>query len=133
MIKDFGTLVYRIDVHARLLILREKSPLHGLILVCTFIDFEKKFPPARLLCPTRLMFFKNFSSCTFIPSCTSIRYTRVLTVLCHSRFKTGMWEAPGQKSMKLESYLLGQFNIKCSNLIHFFSNIYHVNCYFVLF
>ena len=42
------TLVYRIDVHARLLILRKKSPLHGLIWVCTFIDFEKKFPPARL-------------------------------------------------------------------------------------
>ena len=40
------TLVYRIDVHARLLILRKKSPLHSLILVCTFIDFEKKFPPA---------------------------------------------------------------------------------------
>ena len=39
-----GTLVYRIDVHARLLILSKKSPLHGLILVCTFIDFEKKFP-----------------------------------------------------------------------------------------
>ena len=26
-----GTLVYRIDVRARLLILRKKSPLHGLI------------------------------------------------------------------------------------------------------
>ena len=54
---DWHTLVYRIDVHARLLILREKSPLHGLILVCTFIDFEKIFPPARLFCPARLMFF----------------------------------------------------------------------------
>ena len=29
---------------ARLLILRKNSPLHGLILVCTFIDFEKKIP-----------------------------------------------------------------------------------------
>ena len=38
------TLVYRIDVHARLLILRKNSPLHGLILVCTFIDFEEIFP-----------------------------------------------------------------------------------------
>ena len=46
-----STLVYRIDVHARLLILRKKIPLHGLILVCTFIDFEKKFPPARLFHP----------------------------------------------------------------------------------
>ena len=49
------TLVYRIDVHARLLILRRNSPLHGLILVCTFIDFEKKFPPARLFHPARLL------------------------------------------------------------------------------
>ena len=39
-----NTLVYRIEVHARSLILRTNSPLHGLILVCTFIDFEKKFP-----------------------------------------------------------------------------------------
>ena len=49
------TLVYRIDVHARLLILRKKSPLYGLILVCTFIDFQKKFPPARLFHPARLL------------------------------------------------------------------------------
>ena len=63
---------------AHLLILRKNSPLHGLILVCTFIDFEKKFPPARLFCPARLMFFKNFPTCTFISYCTSIRYTRVL-------------------------------------------------------
>ena len=49
-----GTLVYRIDVHARLLILRKNFPLHSLILVCTFIDFEKKFPPARLFHPARL-------------------------------------------------------------------------------
>ena len=45
----------RIDVHARLLILRKKSPLHSLILVCTFIDFEKKFPPARLFRPACLL------------------------------------------------------------------------------
>ena len=32
---------------ARLLILRKKSPLHGLILVCTFISFWEKIPPAR--------------------------------------------------------------------------------------
>ena len=38
-----------------LLILRKNSPLHGLILVCTFIDFEKKFPPARLFHPARLL------------------------------------------------------------------------------
>ena len=30
------------------IILRKNSPLHGLIWVCTFIDFEKKNPPARL-------------------------------------------------------------------------------------
>ena len=50
-----GTLVCLIDVHVRLLILRKKSPLHGLILVCAFIDFEKKFPPARLFYPARLL------------------------------------------------------------------------------
>ena len=32
----------------------KKSPLHGLILVCTFIDFEKIFPPARLFRTARL-------------------------------------------------------------------------------
>ena len=41
---DWSTLVCWIDVHARLLILRENSPLHGLIWVCTFIVFEKKIP-----------------------------------------------------------------------------------------
>ena len=45
---SLGNLVCRIEVHARLSILRRKSPLHGLIWVCMFIDFEKKFPPARL-------------------------------------------------------------------------------------
>ena len=38
------TVVYQIDVHARLLILRKNSSLHGLILVCTFIVFELKVP-----------------------------------------------------------------------------------------
>ena len=42
------TLVCRIDVHERLLILSKKFPLHGLIWVCTFIDSEKKIPPTRL-------------------------------------------------------------------------------------
>ena len=50
-----GTLVYRIDVHACLLILREKSTLYGLILDCTFIDFVEKFPPVRLFHPARLL------------------------------------------------------------------------------
>ena len=45
-----GTLVCRIDVHARLLILSKNSPLHGLIQICMFIDFEKKkIPHSRLL------------------------------------------------------------------------------------
>ena len=56
------TLVYPIEVHARLLILRKKSTLHGLILVCTFIDFEKTFPPARLLVST------IFHCCNFFAS-----------------------------------------------------------------
>ena len=53
--QEVCTLVYRIDVHARLLILRKKSTLYGLILDCTFIDFEEKFPPARLFHPARLL------------------------------------------------------------------------------
>ena len=40
------TLAYRIEVQARLLILKENSQLHGLILVCTFINFEEISPPA---------------------------------------------------------------------------------------
>ena len=52
-----NTLVYRIDVHARLLILRKNSPLHSLILVCMFIDFEKIFPPARLFFPAQQSYF----------------------------------------------------------------------------
>ena len=60
------TIVYRIDVHARLLILRKNSPQHGLILVCTFILFEKKNPPVRLfsciyigICPARLLILRK--------------------------------------------------------------------------
>ena len=36
------------------------SPLHDLILVCTFIDFEKIFPPTHLFCFARLMFSRIF-------------------------------------------------------------------------
>ena len=68
---SLGTLVYRIDVHARLLILRKKSTLHGLILVCTFIDFDKKIPP-----------------CTFIPSCTFIDFGIAMSNL---EKKGGQW------------------------------------------
>ena len=61
-------------------------------MTCTIIDFLENFHPARLLifqkifplhyyfvlfCPARLMFSKNFPTCTFIWSYTSIRYTRV--------------------------------------------------------
>ena len=47
-----NTLVYRIEADAQFLILRKKYTLHDLILVCTFIDFEKTFPPAHLLVST---------------------------------------------------------------------------------
>ena len=57
-----GTLVYRIDVHARLLILRKNSPLHGLILFCTFIVYEKKFP----LHVYSILQVYWYLSCTFI-------------------------------------------------------------------
>ena len=30
-----------------------------------FIDFPENFPPARLFRPARLMFLKNFPTCTF--------------------------------------------------------------------
>ena len=39
----WSILVYWIDVHASILILRKNFPLHSLILVCTFLDVEKKF------------------------------------------------------------------------------------------
>ena len=45
--KKTFTLVYRIDVHARLLILRKKSLLYDLILVCTFINSEEQYPQVR--------------------------------------------------------------------------------------
>ena len=40
----------------------QNSPLHSLILVCTFIDFEKILPPAHLFCT---FVNKNFSTSTF--------------------------------------------------------------------
>jgi hypothetical protein len=64
--KPSYTLVYRIDVHARLLILRKNYPLHGLILVCTFIDFEKKLPPARLFHPACLLVLDKENSETIM-------------------------------------------------------------------
>ena len=85
-------IVYRIEVHARLLILSKKSTLHGLILGCTFIDFKKTVPLARLFPPACILIFQkkiplhilsctlffllNFPTCTFIWACTFIRYTR---------------------------------------------------------
>ena len=63
---------------------------------CTFINFEEKFPPARpylglhdywfweKIPPARsyfglhdYWFWEKIPTCTFISSCTSIRYTRV--------------------------------------------------------
>ena len=63
-----ASLVYRIEVHARLLILRKKSTLQSLILVCTFIDFEKTFPPARIFHPARLLVSTIFHCCNFFAS-----------------------------------------------------------------
>ena len=51
---QYNTLVCRIDMHAHLLILRKNSPLHGLILVCTFIVFKKKNSPAHLFSCMRI-------------------------------------------------------------------------------
>ena len=49
--------MYWIDVYALLLVLRKNSPLYSLILVCTFIDFEKKSPPAHLFHPMWMALF----------------------------------------------------------------------------
>ena len=88
---------------ARLLILRKFSPLHvyfflhsSLILVCTFINFEKKFPPARSYFGLHVYWFwDNFPTCTFISYCTSIRYTRVPCTMalgvCMSTFCLKVW------------------------------------------
>ena len=79
------TLVNRIDMHARLLILRKKSPLHGLILVCTFIDFEKKFSPSTSIPSCNLVLFwsarlsilrKNSSLHGLILVCTFIDFEK---------------------------------------------------------
>ena len=56
--------MYQIELHARLLILKKKSPLHGLISVCTFIIFEKFYPPARIFHPARLLVLETFPRCT---------------------------------------------------------------------
>ena len=57
--------------------LKRKFSPADLIPPCTFIDFAENFPPARLFRPARLMFSKNFPTCTFILPYTSIRHTRV--------------------------------------------------------
>ena len=69
---------------ARLLIFQKISPLHvysGLFCPARLMFFKKIFPLhvySGLFFPARLMFSKNFSTCTFIWSCTSIWYTRVM-------------------------------------------------------
>jgi hypothetical protein len=55
-------------VHARLLISKGNSLLHGLILVCTFIDFEKKIPPERLFHPACLLVLDKENSETIMES-----------------------------------------------------------------
>ena len=52
---------------ARLLILRKNSPLHGLILVCTFIDFETIFPPAHLFRTARLFGTLEYCNVLYAP------------------------------------------------------------------
>ena len=69
---------------ARILILRKNSPLQ---------IYSRTAPVAvlDLSCPAFLMFFKKFSTCTFILPCTSIRHTRVdrnLTKLSSCRHPT---------------------------------------------
>jgi hypothetical protein len=98
---------------ARLLILRKFSPLHvyfflhsSLILACTFINFEKKFPPARSYLGLHVYWFwNNFPTCTFISYCTSIRYTRVLLLSFVSmQFWTEISNQSG--SQKIHAWIL---------------------------
>ena len=78
---------------ARLLIFQKISPLHvysGLFCPARLMFFKKIFPLhvySGLFFPARLMFSKNFSTCTFIWSCTSIRYTRVGSYLYSSTWQ----------------------------------------------
>ena len=55
------------------------QPFKKKIPTCTIIDFPENFPPAHLFCSACLMVFLSIfpRTCTFISSCTSIRYTRV--------------------------------------------------------
>ena len=76
---------------ANLILFLENSILHGLIPSCTFINFGKfqaktfiftnkkwKIPTCTALFqPARLLIFGILPACTFIPSCTIIRYTKV--------------------------------------------------------
>ena len=76
---------------ANLINFLENSILHGLIPSCTFINFGKfqaktfiftnkkwKIPTCTALFqPARLLIFGILPACTFIPSCTIIRETRV--------------------------------------------------------
>ena len=78
---------------ANLILFWKKSILHALIPSCTFINFwiflaktffytnEKWKSPSctALFHPARLLTFGILPSCTFIPSCTIIKDTRVLT------------------------------------------------------
>ena len=85
------TLVSWIIVQQNLILFWKKSILHKLIPSCTFINFGNflaktliftnknwNFPSCTALFhPARLLIFGILPACTFIPSCTIIRETRV--------------------------------------------------------
>ena len=87
---------------ANLILFWKKSILHALIPSCTFINFwiflaktffytnEKWKSPSctALFHPARLLTFGILPSCTFIPSCTIIKDTRVLVFLSYQKYDT---------------------------------------------
>ena len=93
--------------------------LHGLIPSCTFINFGKfqaktfiftnkkgKIPTCTALFqPARLLIFGILPACTFIPSCTIIRETRVL----YSRVITCFRDLPWDYSFNLTNFFSNFF------------------------
>ena len=116
---------------ANLILFWKKSILHALIPSCTFINFwiflaktffytnEKWKSPSctALFHPARLLTFGILPSCTFIPSCTIIKDTRVLlfawffVVLCILVFEIYLFRgvfpkfATGQCNVDKNQYL----------------------------
>ena len=60
------TLDYLISQHVGLFFFKKKSALCLLIRSCSFINFQKKFHPVRLLDPVHLFISEKFLLCAII-------------------------------------------------------------------